>query len=193
MNTFSCSLPYGMHSNPLPNAPFWAVCLQSWWQADLMETLKWLPLDPRSAIGSVRHTNPDPIMWNTQSDQSADLPPRLSARNHAAGAEPGTGCRCVRAQTVRSTWELCWELLLCRAGATERCRRSSLRATATDTVQGIHLIRWNGFAMRDTLERRPLFMEVLLESTSHFLGVLLIWGLFWWERFTSTASPLSPK
>lgn len=33
--------------------------------------------------------------------------------------------------------------------------------------------------MRDTLERRPLFMEVLLESTSHFLGVLLIWGLFW--------------
>jgi len=33
-------------------------------------------------------------------------------------------------------------------------------------------------------------MEVLLSSTSHLLGALLVWGLFWQKRFTSTASPL---
>lgn len=39
-----------------------------------------------------------PITWNTQRDQSAELPPRLSAWNRAAGTEPGPGRRCVRAQ-----------------------------------------------------------------------------------------------
>lgn len=42
----------------------------------------------------------DPVTRNTQSDQSAELPPRLSARDRAAGAEPGPGRRCVRAQLL---------------------------------------------------------------------------------------------
>lgn len=67
------------------------------------------------------------------------------------------------------------------------------QATATDTVQGIRLIRWKGFAVHNTLERRLVFMEGLVESTSRFLGVLLIWVSFWWEHITSTASLLNPK
>lgn len=125
MNTFSCSLPYSMHLNPLSNALFWAVCLQSWWQVALMETLKWLPLVPHSMISCARHVNPNPIKRNTQNDQSVELPPCLSAYNRPPGMEPGTGSQCIQAQTVCSTWELNWGLLLQSGGATGCCRRSS--------------------------------------------------------------------
>lgn len=189
MNTFSCSLPYGMRSNPLPNALFWAICLQSWWQADLMETLKWLPLDPRSVAGSVRH--PKRTQWHGTHKvikvQSC-LPAyrrgiALLALSLGLAADVSEHSCLFNVGTAPSLQGWCYRAL----------QEELPRATATDTVQGILLIRWNGLAVRDALGRRLVCMEVLLQSPNRSLGVLLIWGLFWWERFTSTASPLPPK
>lgn len=159
---FSCSLPYSMHSNPLPNALFWAICLKSWWQADLMETLKWLSLGPHSVISSDWCTKPDPVMWNKQSDQSAEPPLCLSARNHAAGTEPQPGRQCVQAQLFVqrgncAEGSLSAGLVLLSAPEGASCRPQpwtpSKEFSLSDTM---------GLPICNTLERRLVLMEVLV-------------------------------
>lgn len=148
-----------------------------WWRH-----FKRLPLAPRSVIGCARHINLDPIMWNTQSDQSVELPPRLLARNRPPGAQPGTGSRCVRAQTVCSTWELHWGLLLWSGGATSTCRRSSPWAQAPTPPKEFALsdvtgllrgwFSWKCFYSQPTVSRGCCqFEDCFGENASHLLPV----------------------
>lgn len=159
---FSCSLPYGMHSNPLPNAVFWAICLKSLWQADLMETLKWLPLNPpfnkgQWSVHKARPSNVEHTKWSKCRATSPLIGTESCCWHRASAWRP-----MCPSTAVCSMWELRWGLLLCRAAATKSCRRSFPQATATDSVQGILLIRYNGFAMHNTLERRLVLLEVLV-------------------------------
>lgn len=102
-----------------------------------MEILKWLPLAARSVIGCARHGNSDPIVWNTQSDQSVELPPRLSEQNHPSGAEPGTVGQCIQAWAVCPMWETNRGLPLWSSGVAGHCRTGSLWGTGTVALQGI--------------------------------------------------------